>query len=351
MPPTQRFEAPKRWYTWSVGRSAEFDQVQQRHRALAVPIAVFKRFGEHDGGHLAVTISYYCFFSVFPLMLAFVTILGIVLKDNDDLRKELIDGTLGQIPVIGSQLRADELPGSGWVLAIGLATALWAGLGAVNALQYALNVIADVPRLERGRWVVRKVKSFAFLALFAVGLSVSIVLSNLASLVGGDLVTGALGLAASFVFDAALVLVMFSVLPAERRPVRELLPGVVVAAVLLVLLQQLGSIIVRHFIAGASDTYGTFGTVIALLSWFFLLSRVLLLSAQLNVVLADDLSPRSLLPTSPVTDADRRATLLDVQRIQRDRRIGYAVAVDGVVATDGDPLGTEQTPPVDQHAT
>jgi hypothetical protein len=124
--------------------------------------------------------------------------------------------------------------------------------------------------------------------------------------------------------------------------VRELLPGVVVAAVLLVVLQQLGSLIVRHFITGASDTYGTFGTVIALLSWFFLLSRLLLLSAQLNVVLADDLSPRSLLPASPVTDADRRASLLDVQRVRRDRRLAYAVAVNGV-AGDGSTGDVEVT--------
>jgi membrane protein len=318
------------------------DQFQQRHRAVAVPIATFKRFGEHDGGHLAATISYYSFFSLFPLMLVFVTVIGIVLEHNEDLREDLIDGTLGQIPVIGSQLRADSLPGSGWVLVLGLATTLWAGLGAVSALQYALDVIADVPKLMQPKWLFKKLKAIGFLALFAVGVSASVVLSNLASLFGGSLLTGILGLVATLVVNAAIMLAMLWVLPTLRRPWREVMPGVIVAAVLLLILQQLGSFIVRHFIAGASDTYGTFGTVIALLSWFFLLSRVLLLSAQLNVVLADRLSPRSLLPTSPPTDADRRASLLDVQRVQRDPRMGYAVAVDGLVATDMDPLATDQ---------
>ena len=63
-----------------------------------------KRFSEHRGASLAATISYYSFFSVFPLMLAFVTILGIVLDDNPDLRDDLVEGALGQIPVIGSQI-------------------------------------------------------------------------------------------------------------------------------------------------------------------------------------------------------------------------------------------------------
>ena len=66
--------------------------------------------------------------------------------------------------------------------------------------------------------------------------------------------------------------------------------------------------------------------VIALLSWFHLVSRAILMSAQLNEVLADDLWPRRLLVTSPPTDADRRATMLDVQRIQRDPRL--AVSAD-----------------------
>ena len=86
-----------------------------------------KRFGEHGGGRLSATISYYAFFSLFPLLLVFVTILGLVLQDNPSLRDDLVDGALGQIPVIGSQLKTDTLPGQGWVLAVGLVTALWAG--------------------------------------------------------------------------------------------------------------------------------------------------------------------------------------------------------------------------------
>ena len=101
----------------------------------------------------------------------------------------------------------------------------------------------------------------------------------------------------------------------------------------------------RRFLAGASDTYGTFAVVIALLSWFFLLGRVLLLSAELNAVPARHLAPRSLTKDGPLTDADRRAVLFDAQRVQRDRRIGVATSIDGQVdggpvvpaPTDGDP--------------
>ncbi len=91
-----------------------------------------------------------------------------------------------------------------------------------------------------------------------------------------------------------------------------------------------------RYIAGASDTYGTFAVVIALLSWFFLVSRVVLLGAELNSVLHHRLTPRSLVGSTPVTDGDRRAVLFDARRVQRDRRIGFAVSVDG-----GDVRGEE----------
>lgn len=321
-------------------RLRAIDRYQQRHRALGVPYAVNKRFGEHDGSRVAATVSYYSFFSVFPLLLALVTVLDLVVSNNDQLRQELLDGAVGQIPVIGSQLAADQeaLPGSGWVLVFGLATAIWAGLGAVDALQHGLDVLGDVPIHARGNMAVKRLRGLAFLALFAVTLVLSTLLANVSTLFDAGWIAGGLGLLATFVVNAALLVVMFTVLPARRRPLRELLPGVVAGAVGLVVLQQIGSYVVRRFIAGASDTYGTFAIVIALLSWFHLVSRIVMLAAELNGVVADGLSPRRLVAGDPPTDADRRAIMLDVQRVQRDPRLGYAVALDGHVATDDDPL-------------
>jgi membrane protein len=323
---------------------AGVDRFQQRHRIVGLPIAVSKRFGEHGGGRLAATISYYAFFSLFPLLLVFVTILGIVLENNQDLRQQLIDGAVGQIPVIGSQLRTDSLPGDGWVLVVGIVGAVWAGLGAVMALQHALDTIDDVPLHARGNAVLKRLKAVAFLALLAVGIALTTTLSNAASLLGGGVVTGVLGIAATFLVNALLMAMTLTVLPAQRHSPRATLPGVLVGALGLVILQQLGSIVVRHFIAGANDTYGTFAIVIALLSWFFLVTRVVLMSAELNVVLAHGLHPRRLVAAGEPTDADRKATMLDVQSVQRDARVGYALSVDGSVATDDDPLAESDQP-------
>jgi len=316
------------------------DRYQRRHRLVGLPFAVFKRFGEHDGGRLAATVSYYSFFSIFPLLLVFVTVLGIVLRDNDQLRDDLVTGALGQIPVIGTQLAdTGPLPGSGLVLVVGIVAALWAGLGAVDALQHGLDVIGDVPVHARGNFAVKKLRDVAFLVLLALGLALSTLAGNLATLFDLGWAAGFAGLVLTAVVDALLLLMMFTVLPSQRRPVRELVPGIVVGALLLLVLQQLGSYVVRRYIAGASDTYGTFAIVIALLSWFFLVSRVILMSAQANHVIAGDLSPRRLSASGVPTDADRRTILLDVQRIQRDPTVGYALSVPGHLATDEEPAG------------
>jgi membrane protein len=307
------------------------DREQQRRAWLALPIAVFKRFGEHNGGRLVTAISYWSFFSIFPLLLAFVTILNIVLKDDPETRQDLVDGALGQVPVLGTQL-ADEnaaIGGSALAIAVGVATAVWSGLAAVTALQGALDEIWDIPNFERPNGIVKRARAVLFLAILAVGLAASTIAIGAASIVDIGPLAWVAGLAITFVVDALILLATYWLLISGRNTFRELLPGVLGAAALIVGLQSLGTVIVQRNIKGASDTYGTFAIVIALLGWFFLVSRVILMAAELNAVRAHRLTPRSLVSDSRMTDGDRRAVLYDALRVQRDRRIGVAVSLDG----------------------
>jgi len=317
---------------------ARLEHIQQRHRFLAVPVAVFKRFGEHDGSRLAATISYYSFFSVFPLLLVLVTVLGLVLEGDPDLRARLVDGALGQIPVIGDQIGDARQPLTGSVIALslGLGTAIWAGMAAVGALQQALDELWDVPVHERPNFVHKKLKAIAFLVAFAVGLSATTVLSSVTSLFDLGPAAGAVGFLAAAAVNTGLLTMAYAVLAARRPPLRQLLPGAIGGGLALAALLQLGRFVVERYIAGASDTYGTFAVVIALLSWFHLVSRIVLLAAAANDVVANRLWPRSMRPGGNLTDADRKATVLDMQRVQRDRRFGFAVAVDDTVVGASD---------------
>ncbi len=87
--------------------------------------------------------------------------------------------------------------------------------------------------------------------------------------------------------------VTFGVLNARSLRIGEIAPGVVLAALGSLALQSLGGWYVTHAVERASDVYGTFAVVIGLLSWFWLGSNLLLLSAEVNVVLHRRLWPRS----------------------------------------------------------
>lgn len=303
---------------------AKLDALQQRRRWLATPLAVVKRFGEHGGGRLAATISYWSFFSLFPLMLAFVTVLNVVLKDEPDTRQDLVDGALGQVPVIGSQLGSADALGGSWItITLGVLAAVWTGLAAAKALQVALDEVWDVPMFERPNGAVQRGKALAFLVTLAIGVGLSTAASNVTSIFDSGAVVKVLGLLVTFVVDGAILLFAFWLLTTGRNSVRELVPGTIFGAVALVVLQLLGNWVVQRYIKGASDTYGTFAIVIALLSWFFLLSRVVLYGAELNAVLAHGVSPRTMVPDdgTPPTEGDRRAAALDAQRVRHDERL------------------------------
>ena len=84
--------------------SDRIDRFQRRYPASGYPLAVAYKFFDDQGGYLAALITYYGFVSLFPLLLIFTTVLGIVLRDDPALQERIVDSALSQIPVIGDQL-------------------------------------------------------------------------------------------------------------------------------------------------------------------------------------------------------------------------------------------------------
>jgi len=76
-------------------------------------------------------------------------------------------------------------------------------------------------------------------------------------------------------------------------------------------LQWIGTYTLGHALKGATATYGLFGLVLGLLAWIYLGAVTVVVCAEVNVVRAERLWPRSLL--TPFTDnveltpGDRRA--------------------------------------------
>lgn len=273
------------------------DRWQRRHAAAAVPVAVVRKFLDDRASSLAALIAYYAFFSLFPLLLVLVSVLGFVLQDDPTLRDDVLDSALARIPVVGAQLEDDiePLTGSEAALAIGLAGALWAGLGVTVALGRAFEEIWGVPRREQRGALRARGRGVLLLLVLGLGLVAATVVTGLA--IGGRIGPAAeqLGaLALSLAVNTTVFLAAFALLTARPLRIAELLPGVALAAAGSLALQAAGSWYVERTVARASDTYGTFALVIGLLSWFWLFAHLLLLAAEVNVVLRRRLWPRSL---------------------------------------------------------
>jgi membrane protein len=150
-----------------------------------VPVAVAKKFGEDGASSLAALIAYYAFLSLFPLLLAFVSVLGFVLQDDPSLRDDVLDTALSQLPVVGAQLRdhGHPLAGSGVAVAVGLAGALWAGLAVTLAVIRAFVAIWDVPRTGQPNGLKARARGLAALVVLAATLIASTAAAGLA--VGG----------------------------------------------------------------------------------------------------------------------------------------------------------------------
>lgn len=322
------------------GIRGALDRRQRRHAAAAFLVAVVRKFLDDRASRLAALIAYYAFFSLFPLLLVFVSVLGFVLEGNPDLREDVLDSALARIPVIGAQLAddVDPLTGSSAALAIGLAGALWAGLGVTVALGNAFEEIWDVPRLERRGAVRARVRGLVVLVALGTALIAATAIAALS--IGGGIGPAAErvgALAVSLAANAAIYAAGFWLLTPHGRRVAELLPGVAVAAVGSLLLQSAGGWYVDQTVNRASDTYGTFAVVIGLMSWFFVLAHLILFAAEINVVRARRLWPRSL--TGPLVPADRVALQRSAEAARRDERQEILVRF-----SDGDAPGVRATP-------
>jgi YihY family inner membrane protein len=268
------------------------DRLQRRHPTLAIAVAVGRKFGDDEGGNLTALIAYRAFFSLFPLLLLLTSVLGFVLADDPDLRKDAVDSVLGQFPVVGEQIRVGTLEGSGAALVIGAVGSLWAGLGVVLATGEALDTIWDVPRGDRAGFLHSRLRSLAMLAVLGTLTVVSTVASGL---VGGGSLGAAWGVAVSLALNLLVFGAVFHLLTSAPTPIRTIIPGTVAAAVGWAILQLVGGYFVSHQIEGATPAYGTFALVLGLLAWVHLGAMLVVVCAELNAVRAKRLWPRNLL--------------------------------------------------------
>jgi YihY family inner membrane protein len=310
------------------------DALQQRHAWLAVPVAVWKKFGDDQAGNLAALIAYYSFVAIFPLLLVLVTVLDLVLKNDPGLQHQLLNSALSQYPVIGPQLgHIGPLSQTGLPLVVGLLGTLFGVRGVATAIQNALNAVWEIPIARRPGFPWSWLRSFGLMVVIGLGLVFTTFLSTSASGGAARVLPGpgakVAALVVSLVVSVGVFWLAFRLGTAKEIGWRQLRLGAVIAGVIWQILQSVGGYFVSHQLAHASPLYGTFAVVIGLLAWLYLEAELTLYAVEINVVTAYRLWPRSIAPP-PYTEQDREAFQLYAQMEERGQD-------EDIVVEDPDP--------------
>jgi len=316
------------------------DAWQQRHKPAAFVIGVIRKYGDDNGGQLVASFSHAAFVSLFPLLLVLVTILGLVAASDPELQHRVVSAVTEQFPLMSQDLgNVKQLHRSSLIgLIVGLLVAIWGTTGLAQTGMFAMAQIWNVPGPKRPGYLQRLGRTGLFMLVLAVGVLVTTGLASLNAFGNQRSLVVAGADALALVANMGMYVLSFRVLTPKDVPTRDLVPGAMLGGVAWTVLQAGGALVVSHFLTSGS-VYGIFGIVLSLLAWIYLVLMVTVYAAEVNVVRARRLWPRSLVQP-PLTEADRAA--LALQPLQAQRREEQQISVTFTdVAKDGGASPTE----------
>ncbi|HEY7467388.1 MAG TPA: YihY/virulence factor BrkB family protein [Dehalococcoidia bacterium] len=258
-----------------------------------------KAFVADNCGQRAAALSYYVLFSLFPLMIFTVGILGLVIQDSK-LQQDIVDEVMNNIPLsqdegrddVTDALEAVALDHSGAIGVFALLGLAWSGSAVFGVLRSSMNAVFHVqtprPPLIQKLYDLSLVLSLAPLFLASIAATSVLRLARRTSeelplLGNAPHALGAGWWAASILLpilvSCAAFFVVYWVVPARRiRPI-YLLPGAVLAAVLFEAVKIGFNIYLENF-SNYDIVFGSLGAVVAFLFWVYLSANILLLGAE-----------------------------------------------------------------------
>ncbi|MEV8144406.1 YihY/virulence factor BrkB family protein [Specibacter sp. NPDC078709] len=260
-------------------------------------IAKFSADGCTD---LAASLTYYGVLSLFPALLALISIMGLVgqAEQTSTLLLDLVSRAAGPETVEAIRQPVEQLTSSraaGLTLVIGIVTALWSASGYVGAFSRAMNRIYGIDE-GRPAWKLRPALLLVTLAvvLLVATMALLLILSGpVARAVGEVLGVGSATLTvwsiAKWPVVGILAVILIAILyyftPNVRQPkFRWISIGAAVALVALVVASAGFGLYVANF-SNYNKTYGTIAGMIVLLLWMWIMNLMLLFGAEVDAEL------------------------------------------------------------------
>jgi membrane protein len=259
-----------------------------------------KEFQEDDLGDWAAALTYYGILSLFPALIVFVAVLGVI---GTAVTQPLLNNINTVAPGPAKQILQNAIKGvqdsgggaSGVLLVVGLAGALWSASGYIGAFMRAANAIWEVQegRPTKETIPLRLGITVAMLVMLAIT-GIAVVFTGPLADHAGDVL--GVGSQALTVWDIAkwpvlvlMVSLMLAVLyyaaPNVHQPgFRWVTPGALTAVLLWAIASGAFALYVANF-GSYNKTYGSLGGVAVFLVWLWISNIAVLLGAELDAEL------------------------------------------------------------------
>jgi membrane protein len=261
----------------------------------------FQEWQKDKASRLAAALSYYTIFSLAPLLIIIIAIVGAVYGEGEATNaiKIQLQGLVGaeSATLIQSVIDNASKPQQGTIASIiSVVVLLFGATGLFGELQDSLNTIWEV-QPKPGRAVKNMVRqrflSFAMILGIGFLLLVSLVMSTILTAVttyfsnllpGADFIWQLVNFLLSFAVTTILFGLIFKVLP----DVKIVWSDVLIGASLTSLLFSLGRFLLGQYLARAtfSSTYGAAGSIVVLLFWVNYAAQILFFGAEFTQVYA-----------------------------------------------------------------
>lgn len=273
-------------------------KLRKPHTAFGQVIAqLAQRYFDHDVGRDSAALTYYLLFALFPLLIFVSALLGLLHLDVASTIAWL--GQVVPAQVVGTLENyltyVTDHP-SRQLLAFSAVFSIWFPMRATSALLHSMRKAfgRDKPR----SMLANQLRNF----LFSIGLMVTITLVTLLTVVGGralEWISRLVVLPDTFIeawgYRRFLILgflmafavgSLYMLAQGERRPVREVLPGVLSSLAAWMGLSIFFSYYVEHR-AHYSELYGSIAAIVVMLLWLYISGTVLIMGAELSAVLTE----------------------------------------------------------------
>jgi membrane protein len=264
-------------------RLAERAQAERgRHRSVDAAFEMADRDGEVGGGIIAGALAYRLFIWLLPLALVAVAGLGIAADASSESPEDAAESLGLQGLVSSSIANAANSPNRWYALLIGIPVLVWATRSVLRVLIGAHRLVWTVERRA-----APKPKLVPTLLLLGVFLCFAVVSAAASAVRAWSPGPGVVVTLAALVLYAGLWLLVSIRLPHRDAPWTALIPGVLVFGLGIELLHVVVAYVITPYALAKQGTYGALGAAAALLVSLYLVSRLIVVAADVNATLWD----------------------------------------------------------------